>query len=117
MLDSLHPHLAPHIVITPPEYFWDDYFIPFQNRVDPQWSGYLMVPPLTWHAPSSSHEPRSKSTFRNSESILDVGSGSASEDDDEGYDSGPWRVFSHEEFAESVCRILFFVLDSSHPLC
>ncbi|KAG6903407.1 hypothetical protein C0995_005430 [Termitomyces sp. Mi166 len=46
VLDSMLPHIAPHIVITPAEETWEDKFVPWQNRVDPQWPYYLCVPPL-----------------------------------------------------------------------
>ena len=44
MLDSLCPNFAPHIVVTPAEESWNDSFVPWQNRVDYQQTGYLMVP-------------------------------------------------------------------------
>ncbi|KAF8897817.1 hypothetical protein BD779DRAFT_1667737 [Infundibulicybe gibba] len=46
VLDSVHPHITPHIVITPPEQLWDDHLVPWQNRLDPQYFCYLYVPPV-----------------------------------------------------------------------
>lgn len=43
VLDSIAPHLAPHIVITPPEKNIQDYYIPWLNATDPQWPSHLMV--------------------------------------------------------------------------
>ncbi|KAF5363472.1 hypothetical protein D9756_000172 [Leucocoprinus leucothites] len=45
VLHSDCPHLAPHIVITPAEETPNDFYIPWNNRTLPQWSGFLMVPP------------------------------------------------------------------------
>ena len=99
-MDSVYPHLAPHIVVTPPEYTWEDYFIPFQNRIDPQWHCYLTVPPQTWHARSSTHVPRSKDRARSKNfSLVEVDRSPKMTTDD-----WPLRIFSHEEFAESVGR-------------
>ncbi|KAG6910964.1 hypothetical protein DXG01_006018 [Tephrocybe rancida] len=46
VLDSMHPQLAPHIVVTPPEETWEDEYIPWENRVNIQLPSYLNVPPL-----------------------------------------------------------------------
>ncbi|KAF8076652.1 hypothetical protein FPV67DRAFT_426060 [Lyophyllum atratum] len=46
VLDSENPDCAPHIVITPSEETWEDQYTSWQNRVDMQWPGYLMVPRL-----------------------------------------------------------------------
>ncbi|KAH0587851.1 hypothetical protein H2248_006606 [Termitomyces sp. 'cryptogamus'] len=46
VLDSMFPHIAPHIVITPSEETWEDEYILWQNRVEPQSPHYLCVPPL-----------------------------------------------------------------------
>ncbi|KAG5654613.1 hypothetical protein H0H81_011588 [Sphagnurus paluster] len=46
VLDSVAPHLAPHIVITPPEETWEDQYISWKNRVDFQWPQFLEVPAL-----------------------------------------------------------------------
>ncbi|KAG5342332.1 hypothetical protein C0989_003462 [Termitomyces sp. Mn162] len=35
VLDSMFPHIAPHIVITPSEETWEDEYILWQNRVEP----------------------------------------------------------------------------------
>lgn len=43
VLDSTAPHLAPHIVITPPEKNIQDYYTPWFNAPGPQWPGQLMV--------------------------------------------------------------------------
>ena len=64
MLDSTYPHLAPHIVVTHPENTWEDYFIPWQNRVDPQCHCHLTVPLQTWHASSSTNVSRRKDRSR-----------------------------------------------------
>jgi hypothetical protein len=45
VLDSICPEFTPHVVVTPVEEAWDDDFVPWQNRVDFQEAGYLMVPP------------------------------------------------------------------------
>jgi hypothetical protein len=109
VFDSVYPHLAPHIVVTPPEYTWEDFFIPSQNRVDLQWRNYLTVPPQTWHSPSSTHVSRSKDRTR-SKDISAVGTDwSSGVVTDEGE---PCRVFSHEEFAESVQQFGFYFLTS-----
>ncbi|KAG6821502.1 hypothetical protein H0H93_000010 [Arthromyces matolae] len=59
VLDCVIPEIAPHIVITPADETWEDEYIPWQNRVDPQWAHYLCVPtfPLdftgwtsSWHS-------------------------------------------------------------------
>ncbi|KAG1806573.1 uncharacterized protein HD556DRAFT_323944 [Suillus plorans] len=47
VLDSLYPDIAPHIVITPPVSCADDFYTPYQNRVDPQWPCFLNVPRLS----------------------------------------------------------------------
>lgn len=39
------PHIAPHIVITPAEETWEEEYTLWQNRIYPQWSYYLCVPP------------------------------------------------------------------------
>ncbi|KAG2349141.1 hypothetical protein BDR05DRAFT_986719 [Suillus weaverae] len=49
VLDSLYPDIAPHIVITPPVSYADDFYTPHQNRVDPQWPCFLNVPRLSPH--------------------------------------------------------------------
>ncbi|KAG1851773.1 hypothetical protein C8R48DRAFT_777728 [Suillus tomentosus] len=49
VLDSLYPDIAPHIVITPPVSCADDFYTPYQNRVDPQWPCSLNVPRLSPH--------------------------------------------------------------------
>ncbi|KAG0709873.1 hypothetical protein DFH29DRAFT_18185 [Suillus ampliporus] len=49
VLDSLYPHMAPHIVITPPVAYADDFYTPDQNRVNPQWPCSLNVPRLSPH--------------------------------------------------------------------
>jgi hypothetical protein len=49
VLDSLCPHIAPHIVITPPVTYADDFYTPNNNRVDLQWPCFLNVPRLTPH--------------------------------------------------------------------
>ncbi|KAF9238839.1 hypothetical protein BU15DRAFT_75061 [Melanogaster broomeanus] len=38
------PSVSPHIVITPPSPSPDDYYVPSQNRPDPQWTYFLTVP-------------------------------------------------------------------------
>ena len=43
VLDSTAPHLAPHIVITPPEKNIQDYYTPWFNAPGSQWPGHLMV--------------------------------------------------------------------------
>lgn len=103
VLDSIDYNLAPHIVITPPDYTWDDYFIPLRNRVDPQWNDYLAVPPQNWRSPSPTYEPPLEEvddcshleTESDCETVVGVSE----------YDKlWPLRVFSHEEFAEAVCH-------------
>ncbi|KAF5387756.1 hypothetical protein D9615_000615 [Tricholomella constricta] len=46
VLDSVQPHRAPHIVITPAEEIWEDQYTRWQNCVEFQWPAYLTVPPL-----------------------------------------------------------------------
>ncbi|KAG6832146.1 hypothetical protein H0H92_004877 [Tricholoma furcatifolium] len=48
ILDSMFPDIAPHIVITPAVETWADEYIPWQNRVNPQWPHQLCVPPLDY---------------------------------------------------------------------
>ncbi|KAF9238744.1 hypothetical protein BU15DRAFT_74970 [Melanogaster broomeanus] len=43
---STCPSVSPHIIITPPPPSPDDYYIPSQNRPDPQWTYFLTVPLL-----------------------------------------------------------------------
>ncbi|KAM6496074.1 hypothetical protein JOM56_008780 [Amanita muscaria] len=43
VLDSNVPHIAPHIVITPPEDNSQDYYTPWLNGLGPQWPTNLMV--------------------------------------------------------------------------
>ncbi|EGO27660.1 hypothetical protein SERLADRAFT_406684 [Serpula lacrymans var. lacrymans S7.9] len=57
VLDASCPHSAPHIVISPPELSWDDYFIPLQNRLEPQWPDYLAVPPILYGLSTPSPPP------------------------------------------------------------
>ncbi|KAL0580073.1 hypothetical protein V5O48_001932 [Marasmius crinis-equi] len=45
VIESMSPHVAPHIVITPCEDTWDDQTIAWFNRVEVQSSNYLQVPP------------------------------------------------------------------------
>ncbi|TFK43754.1 hypothetical protein BDQ12DRAFT_718944 [Crucibulum laeve] len=44
VLDSTLPHLAPHIVISPAVESYDDFYIPWANRVDAQWTDLLTIP-------------------------------------------------------------------------
>ncbi|KAF9006602.1 hypothetical protein BDQ17DRAFT_293260 [Cyathus striatus] len=45
VLESPVPGICPHIVITLAQDTVEDYYIPFSNRVDPQWPDFLIVPP------------------------------------------------------------------------
>ncbi|GBE79939.1 hypothetical protein SCP_0211410 [Sparassis crispa] len=45
VLDSLDPDHVPHIVISPPDDIWDLYWAAWINRVDPQSTNHLIVPP------------------------------------------------------------------------
>ncbi|KAF9464871.1 hypothetical protein BDZ94DRAFT_1255445 [Collybia nuda] len=44
VLDSIYPQSTPHIVLTPAEETWDDQLVAWENRVESQWMGNLMVP-------------------------------------------------------------------------
>ncbi|ESK95059.1 hypothetical protein Moror_13905 [Moniliophthora roreri MCA 2997] len=44
VLESLSPHITPHIVITPCEDTWDQQATQWYNRVDPQALHYLNIP-------------------------------------------------------------------------
>lgn len=46
VLDSLHPDLAPHLVITPPPDTWEDSRHAYENRINPQYMANLFVPPF-----------------------------------------------------------------------
>jgi hypothetical protein len=67
VLDSADPSVAPHIVISPPEWSWDVDYIPPGNVVSYQWPTWLTVPPPSYLGPayapvvhpSSFPEPRS----------------------------------------------------------
>ncbi|KAG1752548.1 uncharacterized protein EDB91DRAFT_1243307 [Suillus paluster] len=114
VLDSLYPHIAPHIVITPPVSYADDFYIPNHNRVDPQWPCFLNVhrlpPHIFYH-----HYPLSSSHGESA----DCDSGEfqsqslASSDDYEVIPpQTPPRVFSHKRLllaveASSTERLVF----------
>lgn len=69
VLDSSCAHIAPHIVITPPVSYADDFYTPGYNRVDPQWPCYLNVPRLSPHLfchRSPLPSPRNESDDRDS---------------------------------------------------
>ncbi|KAH7930672.1 hypothetical protein BV22DRAFT_1054397 [Leucogyrophana mollusca] len=55
VLDSSYPYIAPHIVVSPPETCWEEFYAPFSNRVEPQSLASLVVPPLP---PSLFHSSR-----------------------------------------------------------
>ncbi|KAG2064268.1 hypothetical protein BDR04DRAFT_1110340 [Suillus decipiens] len=110
VLDSLYPDIAPHIVITPPVSYLDDFYTPHQNRVDPQWPCFLNVPRLSphmfyHHRPlSSSHDESADCHY--SQSIA------SSDDLDIIRPNTPPRVFSHKKLlaaveASSIERLVF----------
>ncbi|KAG2155035.1 uncharacterized protein EDB93DRAFT_130423 [Suillus bovinus] len=114
VLDSLYPDIAPHIVITPPVSYPDDFYTPHQNRVDPQWPCFLNVPRLSpsmyYHhrPPPSSHD---ESVGCNSKEFH---SQSVVPSDDLGVirPRSPPRVFSHKKLhlaveASSIERLVF----------
>ncbi|KAG2156295.1 hypothetical protein DEU56DRAFT_723823, partial [Suillus clintonianus] len=112
VLDSLYPHIAPHIVITPPVSYADDFYTPNQNRVDPQWPCFLNVPRLSPHMfyhhcplPSSHDEPAGcDSKGFHSQSVASSG--------DLDVIQSETRVFSHKRLllaveASSIERLVF----------
>ncbi|KAG1892200.1 hypothetical protein F4604DRAFT_14714 [Suillus subluteus] len=114
VLDSLYPDIAPHIVITPPVSYPDDFYTPHQNRVDPQWPCFLNVPCLSPHmfyhyCPLSSSHDESADCHSN-----EFHSQSVASSDDLGVirPRTPPRVFSHEKLllaveASSIERLVF----------
>lgn len=111
VLDSLYPDIAPHIVITPPVSCADDFYTPYQNRVDPQWPCFLNVPRLSPHMyyhhrplPSSHDE----SAGCNSKEFH---SQSVAPSDDLGLirPKTPLRVFSRKKLNLAVSRLVSFM--------
>ncbi|KAG1755455.1 hypothetical protein EDB19DRAFT_1823046 [Suillus lakei] len=114
VLDSLYPHIAPHIVITPPVSYADDFYTPHQNRVDPQWPCFLNVPRFSPHVfyhhrplPSSHDESAGcDSKGCHSQSVA------SSDDLDVIRPKTSPRVFSHKRLllaveASSIERLVF----------
>jgi hypothetical protein len=102
VLDSVCPHIAPHIVITPPISYADDFYTPHNNRVDLQWPCSLSVPPLSSHVfhhycplpHDESVDCDSKRFESQSETSADKFGGLRPED--------PLRVFNHQKFLSTV---------------
>jgi hypothetical protein len=61
VLDSICPDLAPHIVVTQAEETWNSQLTAWENRVEPQWMGNLLVPMLNtiWLPPPTEPSPDS----------------------------------------------------------
>ena len=111
VLHSDCPHIAPHIVITPAGETPDDFYIPWNNRTLPQWSGFLVVPPcdLTTSRLYPYHcqpPPRESDNQSSDESTL------ADEDTMKGMGVLSKRVFCHSRFRSFVRANLY--LSFSH---
>jgi len=102
VLDSVYPHVTPHIVITPADETWNDYFIPLENRVDPQWPCYLMA--AQFEASSAYHRlpiPSSDADQTSSNpALMKTDNLSASHRSYE-----PKSVFSPSRFIQLVCQL------------
>ncbi|EGO02037.1 hypothetical protein SERLA73DRAFT_159113 [Serpula lacrymans var. lacrymans S7.3] len=117
VLDASCPHSAPHIVISPPELSWDDYFIPLQNRLEPQWPDYLAVPPILYglstpSPPPSGDCPDNVAFTSFSEPTVEYSEGL--------HQKSPLAVFSYSRFSHlvrsaSTERLIFrHVADAIH---
>lgn len=110
IIDSLHPEVAPHIVVTPPDHrdAWDLYWAFCVNTVGPQYTGLLTVPyqalgPCS--LPYSLH-PYSQGTLVASQSA------EPAQQTDELFASQPRSVFKRRRFQQIVCVYRF----SSHDV-
>jgi len=110
VLDSMCPHIAPHIVITPPVSHADDFYTPNNNRVDIQWPCFLNVPRLSpemfyHHCPLSS--PRDESADLEPERFE---SHTATEKSGGVPPGNPLRVFNRQKLFATVSRHDFYHL-------
>lgn len=113
VLHSDCPHIAPHIVITPAQETADDFYTPWMNRTQPQWTGSLMVPPCNLatgrlHAPNFPAQPNIPCSI--GDSSIDCGS------QVEDTTCSPIRVFSRAQFSSFV-SISPFQASVSKSLC
>ncbi|OAX44029.1 hypothetical protein K503DRAFT_778792 [Rhizopogon vinicolor AM-OR11-026] len=105
VLDSSCPHIAPHIVITPPVSYADDFYTPHQNRVDLQWPCNLNVPRLPPHMfyhhcplPSPHDESADYDSKKfESQSVTDESGGAGP-----GAPGAPPRVFNPQKLLSTV---------------
>jgi hypothetical protein len=91
--------LAPHIVITPPEYYWADFFISSQNRPNFPWPPHgltlsALQVPYSNNMPRSNNRARAKNYWPHRSDGLLTG-------------DSPRKVFSHEEFSDTVMQCGF----------
>lgn len=112
VIDSLNPRLFPHIVITPAvEDVFDDFFVAWRNRTEPQWLAFLCVPasdispaslpPVLWR-PSQVEHPGNETRVETSiDANLCDRTSCQNADSDKA--EGPKRVFSYSRFTVFVC--------------
>lgn len=107
VLDSLCPDVAPHIVITPPDDRWEDYYIPSENAVNPQSPYYLSIPPLPHRFLAATRNPRSLDGYCGGTSLAQPGTSNApsstrSPNNSPPSSQLPQAVFSPSLFMQSV---------------
>jgi hypothetical protein len=125
------PEIAPHIVISPPEFEWDEYLVPSQNSVEYQMQvpELLVVPLPTRPFTALDARPPDNSDGDNEPPLVNLSQTSSpvpipSSEDDSSADRARKRrkpnSFSRGHFSQLVCPYLFFLilpLSACSPLC
>lgn len=122
VLDSAHPDLAPHIVITPPDSVdaWNNYWASCVNRPGPQDPAYLALLPR-----SDGLDPRASALLLPASAAEGRGAreatGATTSDDVQSehralFPGEPRRVFSKSRFRSMVsCVPVSFHIECSEP--
>lgn len=106
VLDSIDPEVAPHIVITPPPFDWNDCFTAYNMHPCPQNPGFLMVPQSCgWEMKAATPEPVEYVEPAQIEQEIDYAEMSCGEIG-EIPDNEPLKVFSRSKFERQVCHHL-----------